>query len=90
METLSVLLALCEEKPLMAGGFPIYRASNTYFDVFFDVILNKLLNKPSISRRLKTPWRPYDVTVIYALVKVSAVHEVDNRENVILTASDWQ
>ena len=45
METLSLLLALCEGNPPVTGGFPSQRASNMSFDVFFDVTQNELLNK---------------------------------------------
>ena len=41
METLSVLLALCEGNPPVTGGFLSQRASNRDFDAFFDVSLNK-------------------------------------------------
>ena len=47
METLSILVALCEGNPLVIGGFPSQRTNDEglSFDVSFDVSLCKLLNK---------------------------------------------
>ena len=41
METISVLLALCEGNPLVNGWFPVMQS----FDIFFDLPLNKQLSK---------------------------------------------
>ena len=66
MEMLSALLALCDGKPLVTGGFPSQRASNISFGVFFDVSLNKLLNKQLGCQLLKASWSSCDITVIIA------------------------
>ena len=41
METFFALLALCEETPPVAGGFPSQRLVTRHFDAFFDLRLNK-------------------------------------------------
>ena len=45
METLSVLLTLCEENPPDTGGLPTQMPEMQKFGIFFGVRLNKLLNK---------------------------------------------
>ena len=45
MKTVFALLAFCEGKPPINGGFSPQRDSNAGFDVFFDVSLNKRQNK---------------------------------------------
>ena len=47
LETFSMLLALCEGKPPVTGGFPSQRPARQSFDVFFDLNLNKRLSKQS-------------------------------------------
>ena len=59
METLSTLLALCLENPLMIGGFLSKRA----FDNSFVVSLKKLLNKQLSCRLCEMPYLTCDVTV---------------------------
>ena len=44
-------------EPLVPGGFPSQRASNSCFDVFFDISLNKRLNKHSSRRWFETLYR---------------------------------
>ena len=41
IETVSALLALCEENPTITGEFPSQRAGNADFGIFFDVSLKK-------------------------------------------------
>ena len=63
METLSVLLALCERNPPVTGGFPSQMASNATSDVFFGVGPNERL----INRRVGDLRRydaHYDVIVM--------------------------
>ena len=57
METFSALLALCEEKPPITGGFPSQKPVTRSCDVFFNLRLNKLLNKQSISQCFETTSR---------------------------------
>ena len=54
-ENISALLALCEENPLVTGGFPSQRPVTRSFDVSFDLRLNKRLSKQSRLRRFETP-----------------------------------
>ena len=56
METLSVLLALCEGNPPVTGGFPSHRPVTHSFGVFFD-LWNKRLRKQSRHRRFEMPSR---------------------------------
>ena len=57
MEKFSALLALCEGKPLVTGGFPSQRPVTRSFDVLFDLRLNKRFNKQSRRRWFETPSR---------------------------------
>ena len=57
LETLSALLALCEENPPITGGFPSQRPVTRSFDIFFDMRLNKWLSKQSRWWWFETPWR---------------------------------
>ena len=52
------LLALCEGKPPVTGGFPSQRPVTRGFDVFFDLRLNKRSNKQSRRRWFEPPSRP--------------------------------
>ena len=54
METLFVLLALCEGNPPVTGGHPSERPVARSFDVFFDLRLNKWLIKHSRRRWFET------------------------------------
>ena len=45
VETYSTLLALCDGKPPVNGGFPSQRPVTQSFDVFFDFRLNKRVGK---------------------------------------------
>ena len=56
METISMLLALCEGNAPVTGGFPSQRASNAAFDVLFDVDPNKTVKLPVIPEAL-SHWR---------------------------------
>ena len=47
METFSALLAICEVKPLVTGGFPSQRPVTWSCYVFFGLCLNKCLSKQS-------------------------------------------
>ena len=58
LETFSTLLALCEGKPPVTGGFPSQRIVTRGFDVFFDIRLNKLLSKQSRRRWFERPSCP--------------------------------
>ena len=64
METFSALVALCEGKPPVTGGFPLQRPVTQSFDVFFDLRLNKRWSKLSWRRWFETPsrslWRHYN------------------------------
>ena len=64
METLSVLLALCEGNPTATGGFPSQRASNEGFDYFFVASLNKRVNKQWNAVGLRRHNAHCDVTVM--------------------------
>ena len=61
METFSMLLALCEGKPPVTGGFSSQRPVTRNFGVLFDPRLNKQLSKQSGHRWFETPshslWR---------------------------------
>ena len=57
METFSALLALCEGKPPVIGGFPSQRPVTWNFDVFFDLRLNKRLSKQLRRRWFETQSR---------------------------------
>ena len=76
METLSILLDLCERNYLVTGGFPSQRPMTRGFDVFFDLCLNKRLSKESRRWRYKTPssslWRHY---ILYELYSKPVVHQ---------------
>ena len=45
METLSVLLALCEGNSPVPGEYPAWKPVTRSFDVFFDLRMNKRLSK---------------------------------------------
>ena len=62
LETISILLALCEGNLPVTGGFPSQRVIMWSFDVLFDVSLNKLLNKQSSCRWSEMLWCSCDVT----------------------------
>ena len=62
METVSVLLALCEVFTPVTGGFTSQRPVTRSFEVFFDLRLNKQ------SRRHQAR---YDVTVMLRLSKLN-------------------
>ena len=64
MDTLSVLLALCEGNPLYTCGFSSQRASDAVFGVFFDVSLNTWLSKQSSCHWFDLPWHNCDITVM--------------------------
>ena len=55
METFSALLALCEGKPPVTGGFLSQRPVTHSFDVFFDLRLNKWLSKQWRDQLFETP-----------------------------------
>ena len=57
METFSMLLALCEENPLVVFGFPSQRPVTQSFDVCFDLCLNKCLTKQLRHRWFEMPSR---------------------------------
>ena len=61
METFSALLALCEGKPPVIGGFPSQSPVTRSFDVSFYLHLNKGPSKQSRRQWLETPscslWR---------------------------------
>ena len=57
MRRFSALLALCERKPPVTGGFPSQRPVTRSFDVFFHLCLNKRLSKQSRCWWFETPWR---------------------------------
>ena len=69
METFSALLALCEGKPPVTGGFPSQRPVTRRFDVFFDLRLNKRFSKQWRSRWFDTPsrssWRHCNAVFIW-------------------------
>ena len=58
METLSVLLALCEGNPLVTNAFSLQRASHAGFNVFVDASLN-MLNEQSTCRPFWTLWHKF-------------------------------
>ena len=58
METVSVLLALCEGNSPVTGEFPTQRPVTRNFDVFFDLRLNKRLSKQSWGWWFQTSSRP--------------------------------
>ena len=60
----SVLLALCEGKPLVTGGFLSQRPVVGSFDVLFDLPLNKWLSKHQDTSDLRHQCAHYDVTVM--------------------------
>ena len=55
MESVFVLLAVCERNPPVTGGFLSQRASNTGFGVSFGVSLNKQSNKESCRSGFEKP-----------------------------------
>ena len=61
METFSTLLALCEGKPPVTGGFPSQRPTTRSFDDFFDLRLK---------RRLSKQWKAGDLTRHHTLWSV--------------------
>ena len=54
VETISVLLAVCEGKPPVTDGFPSQRPMALSFDVSFDLRLNKRLSKQTRRRWSET------------------------------------
>ena len=55
METLSVLLALCQANSPVTGEFPSQRPVTQSFDIFFDMRLNKRLSNQARLRWFETP-----------------------------------
>ena len=67
IERFSALLSLCAGKPqVKVDSFHRGTVTRT-FDVFV-VSLKKMLNKLSIGRYFKAPWRSFDVAVMYWIV----------------------
>ena len=81
---ISALLALCEGKPPVTGGFPSQRAVTRSFDVFFDLCLNKYLSKQSRRRWFETAsrslWRQCNVCCQYhsSLPAVKLFHSLQH------------
>ena len=63
MGTFSTLLALCEGKPPVTGGFHSQRLVMKSFDVFFDLRLNSWANN-RYAVKLRRHHAHYDVTVM--------------------------
>ena len=57
MDTISALLALCEENPPVTGGFPSPRSVTRCSGIFCDLYLNKQLSKQSRRRWFDAPSR---------------------------------
>ena len=68
MQTLSTLLALCKQNPLMTGGFPSQRTNDAAFVSFIFVLfydgINKLLNKRLSYCWFEMPWHLNNITVM--------------------------
>ena len=74
MKTFSALLALCEGKPRVTGGFPLHRPVTQSFDVFFDLHWKKRLSKQSRHQWFEMPscslWRNCNVQTVCIILEI--------------------
>ena len=89
MQTFSALLALCEGKPLVTGGFPSQRPVTRSFCVFFDLRLNtEGFCKQPRRRWFETPsrslWRHCNVflyDICFISIQISPKFDSKNPDN---------